>query len=140
MLERNRRELDALGGGSTLRQPPRTTSTPRETSRSAAERLLDDKLGDGWRYDLLERTRDGDDVIVRLRVTDARRGISRTQFGSASASADGASDMQGKAGDVTFSFGTGSAPTDDARDTLSRERTAERAAIESALMACARLI
>ena len=192
MLERSRRELDALSGGSdapalsptprtasqasswtSLRTPPRTSSEPagsrpsairssttaRDGSdrsirtapapRSPSERALDEKLGPDWRYEVLERTREGGDLVVRCRVTAPGRGISRIWLGSAPVSGSGhrtsnlghgASGIKGRAGNVSFTLGarteTGPGTSDPARN----EREAERQAVESALAACARLL
>ena len=164
MLERSRRELDALSGGShapelsPTRQSPSTPSaisertvarsvsswTPASPSpaRSPAERALDEKLGTGWRYEVLDRTREAGELVVRCRVTASVSGVSRTWHGSAplSGTAGGsASGMAGTAGNVRFSLGAG---TDGTRtdDPIRAEREAEREAIESALAACARLL
>ena len=109
LLERNRRELDALSGGSGGRafSPTSRTFTSSSTSsatvatrdvaqgvstrattsppvaRSPAERVLDEKLGADWRYEVLDRTREGGEMIVRCRVTAPARGVSRTWHGSA---------------------------------------------------------
>ena len=177
MLERSRRELDALSGGSdapalspaprtssrtSLRTPPRTSSEPAGSrtsaiardgsdrsvraapaSRSPAERALDEKLGADWRYEVLERTREGGELLVRCRVTAPSRGISRTWFGSSapvSGIGRGASGMQGKAGNVSFTLGAGAGTSPRTSDPARSEREAERQAIESALAACARLL
>ena len=166
LLERSRRELDALSGSSGGRafSPTSRTFTSSSTSsatvatrdvaqgvstrattsppvaRSPAERVLDEKLGADWRYEVLDRTREGGEMIVRCRVTAPARGVSRTWHGSAPLSgARGgvASGMTGTAGNVRFSLGgSAGAPTDDP---IRAEREAERRAIESALAACARL-
>ena len=166
LLERSRRELDALSGGSgapalsptsrassgssagspatTTRSVARnvTTRAPApSTERSPVERMLDEKLGPDWRCEVLDRTREGGEMIVRCRVTAPARGVSRTWHGSAPLSgARGgvASGMTGTAGNVRFSLG-GSAgvPTDDP---IRAERETERQAIESALAACGRLL
>ena len=170
LLERSRRELDALSGGSdapalspgspmsavpsagsseaAARRPTqevsaRTARAPVSPppSRSPAERALDEKLGADWRYEVLDRTREGGEMVVRCRVTAPSRGVSRTWHGSAPLSGGGrggASGMAGTAGNVRFNLG-GSA---DARthDPIRTEREAERQAIESALAACARLL
>ena len=163
LLERSRRELDALSGGSgasALSPASRTSpsssatstaaiargvSTRAQTSppaeRSPAEHALDDKLGAGWRYEVLDRTREDNELVVRCRVTAPARGVSRTWHGSAPLSGGGrggASEVAGTAGNVRFSLGaeTGGEPRDPIRD----EREAERQAIESALAACARLL
>ena len=188
MLERSRRELDALSAGSdapalspTPRTPPRTpprTSlrTPSRTfpepsgdrssapdrnvsagilasspaaSRSPAERALDEKLGADWRYEVLERTREGGDLVVRCRVSAPSRGISRTWFGSAPVAGSGhrasslgrdASGMKGRAGNVSFTLGAGAGTGSGTSDPARSEREAERQAVEAALAACARLL
>ena len=168
LLKRGRRELDALSGegsGSTTRpSTPRTSSSPftgsspaaarsvapgvstrapaaRPASRSPAERALDEKLGADWRYEVLDRTREGGELVVRCRVTAPARGVSRTWHGSAALSGagrEGASGMAGTAGNVRFSLGTGAGAK--THDPIRAEREAERQAIESALAACARLL
>ena len=165
LLERNRRELDALSGGSgapALSPTSRTSSgssagspatatrsvargvttrtpTAAPAERSPAERTLDEKLGADWRYEVLDRTREGNELVVRCRVTAPARGVSRTWHGSAPLSGGGggdASGVAGTAGSVRFSLGTGTKP----RDPIQADREAERQAIESALTACARLL
>ena len=187
MLERSRRELDALSGGSdapalspiprtasrsssraSLRAPPRTSSEPAGSgpsttrpstiardgsdrsvrtapaSRSPAERALDEKLGTDWRYEVLERTREGGELVVRCRVTAPGRGISRTWFGSApiipGAGRGGASGTTGTAGNVRFTLGAGTGTGPGTNDPARSEREVECQAVESALTACARLL
>ncbi len=166
LLERSRRELDALSGGSgaPVFSPTSRTSTsssapvaPSSTSqglsarpsrvsesplasRSPAERVLDDRLGPGWRYEVLDRTREGDELVVRCRVTAPARGVSRTWHGSASLSGagrGGVSGTSGTTGSLRFTLGAGAGA--ERRDPIRAEREAERQAIESALAACARL-
>ena len=164
LLERSRRELDALSGGSgapalspTRQSSPRTSAAdsaatarsvtsrapaPASPSRSPAERALDEKLGAGWRCEVLDRTREGGELVVRCRVSAPARGVSRTWHGSAplSGGGGGASGMTGRAGNVRFSLGTGAASGARTHDPIGAEREAERQAIESALAACARLL
>ena len=165
LLERSRRELDALSGAGlsapALSSTPRTPSRPSaETSgaaqrvstrapaappasRSPAERTLDEKLGDGWRYDILDRTSEGGELVVRCRVTAPERGVSRTWHGSApihGAGRGGASGLSGTAGSVRFTLGAGAGGGAATHDPIGAEREAERQAIESALAACARLL
>ena len=170
LLERNRRELDALSGstGSRALSPTSPTSAspsagsvaatariarqgdpslatrapaPPPPSRSPAERALDEKLGLDWRYEVLDRTREGGELVVRCRVTTPSRGVSRTWHGSAPLSGTGrggTAGMTGTAGNVRFSLGeSAGAP---AHDPIRTESEAERQAIESALAACARLL
>ena len=170
LLERSRRELDALSGGSgapALSPTPRTSSSPSAgsteasarrsasqgvsapargsspASRSPAERALDEKLGPDWRCEVLDRTREGGELLVRCRVTAPARGVSRTWHGSAplsGASGASASGMTGTAGNVRFSLRAGAAAGARTGDPARTEREAERQAIESALAACARLL
>ena len=168
LLERSRRELDALSGGSgapALSPTSRTSSgssagspatatrsvargvttrapTPPPAGRSPAERALDEKLGPGWRYEVLDRTREDNELVVRCRVTAPTRGVSRTWHGSAPLSGApdaSASGMTGTAGNVRFSLRAGAAGT-RTHDPIRAEREAEQQAIESALAACARLL
>ena len=170
LLERSRRELDALSGGSdapALSPASRTSASPSTASsaavapsaaqgvsarparasgsppasRSPAESALDDKLGPGWSYEVLDRTREGGELVVRCRVTAPARGVSRTWHGSAALSGagrSGASATSGTAGNVRFALGGGSGASAD--DPIRAEREAERQAIESALTACVRLL
>lgn len=170
LLERSRRELDALSSGSdSPALSPTSPSSPRPdagssaaavrsaaqrvserapaapavppAARSPAERALDEKLGPGWRYEVLDRTREGGELVVRCRVTAPARGLSRTWHGSAplsGAGGGGPSGMTGTAGNVRFSLGAGTGA--QVHDPIRTEREAERRAIESALAACARLL
>ena len=171
LLERSRRELDALssGSGSAVLSPTSPTSTgpsagssaavarsaargvstrtpaSPSASRSPAERALDEKLGAHWRYEVLDRTREGAEMVVRCRVTAPSRGVSRTWHGSAPLSGTGrggASGMTGTAGTVRFSLGAGAGAGagTETHDPIRAERETERRAIESALAACARLL
>ena len=127
MLEKNRRELEALGPASTLRRsragpdsptlsapaPPRASSQAPPAGnrgpaqppqpRSAAQRDLDAKLGENWQQQVLERFRDGDDIIVRCQVSYAKGQISRTHYGAARIG-DGPS-VSGSSGGVHFVLG-----------------------------------
>ena len=172
LLERSRRELDALSGGSgapALSPTSRTSTSPSAASsapvapgasqgvsarptrvsesplasRSPAERALDDKLGPGWRYEVLDRTREGGELVVRCRVTAPARGVSRTWHGSAplpGAGRGSTTGMTGTAGNVRFSLGAGDGTGAQTNDPIRAEREAERHAVESALAACARLL
>ena len=168
LLERSRRELDALSGGgsgspalsptspTSSSSPPRPSAVarsasapsirppaPASASRTPAERALDEKLGADWRYEVLDRTREGGELVVRCRVTAPARGLSRTWYGSAPMSGAGgsaASGMTGTAGNVRFALGAGASAGAQTIDPIRAEREAERQAVESALAACARLL
>ena len=149
MLERSRREMDALSGGSRVDQPHRAREVSRlgiparektqapTPSRSAAERALDEKLGPGWRHEVVERIRESGEMVVRCRVHAPARGITRTVYGSAPLSGS-APRLSGTAGDVSFRLGDGGSPAGSGA--MGAERDAERRAVESALTSCARLL
>ena len=151
MLERNRRELDALSGGSSrLRAPPSANQRPTPSTvrpaedpaapaalRTAAEAALDRKLGPGWRQEVVERVREGGEMVVRCRITAPQRGITRTVYGAAPLSGSAAR-TSGMVGGRAFRLGGGSAQT--GAGTVHAEREAERAAVEAALAAGARLL
>ena len=149
MLERSRREMDALSGGSRVDRPRRAREVSRPgvpagektraptPARSAPERALDEKLGPGWRHEVVERIREGGEMVVRCRIHAPERGITRTVYGSASLSGS-APRVSGTAGGVSFRFGGGSSPAGSGA--VGAERDAERRAVDSALSACARLL
>ena len=149
MLERSRREMDALSGGPGLRQSRRAGEgraprAPRAEivasplpSRSPAERALDEKLGPGWRYEVVERIREDGETVVRCRIHAPARGITRTVYGSASPSGSGAG-SSGTAGGISFRLGEGRPPA--GTGAVPAERDAERRPVDSALAACARLL
>lgn len=149
MLERSRREMDALSGGSGLRQSRRASEgrTPRAPrtesvaspppSRSPAERALDEKLGPGWRHEVVERIREDGEMVVRCRISAPERGITRTVYGAAPLSGS-APRVSGTAGGTAFGLGGGAAPA--GAGAAETERETERRAVESALAACARLL
>ena len=149
MLERSRREMDALSGGSRADRPRRASErpprsaprqgggTPSARLRTSAERSLDDKLGPGWRHEVVERIREGGEMIVRCRVLAPARGITRTAYGSAPLSGS-TPKLSGTAGGVSFRLGSGTSPASPGA--VQAERDAERRAVDSALAACARLL
>ena len=80
MLEVNWRELEGLYSGSQTPAVTRDmpTASPQSPSRtlsqftrpasgtSDAERFLNDRYGDGWKQEILEQKRDGDEVVIRV--------------------------------------------------------------------------
>ena len=105
MLERNQRELDALYSGpiSTSRPPtiadapsrmtPSPATPPTSASRqvpgadehsSATVRNLTERYGDNWHYDVVDRRREGDEIIVLCKLSIEDDQISKAHFGSAS--------------------------------------------------------
>ena len=165
LLDKNRRELDALYQGtapstrsrapaapaareparaptSSARPPgtdavdpvPAAPAAPPPPATSPAERLLNERYGDGWRFEVTSRRREKDEVIVvgTLRLPGA--GGVRAQFGSAPIETDGGA-TAGSSGGVSFSFGGGSTESP-----LRAEEDAFERAREDALANCAALL
>ena len=139
MLERSRRELDALSGGSDA---PALSPTPRTSSRSSSRtsfrtppRTSSEPAGSRPSATRPSTTaRDGSDRSARTAAPAPRSPSERAldeKLGSG---------IKGRAGNVSFTLGartkTGPGTSDPARN----EREAERQAVESALAACARLL
>ena len=104
LLERNRQQLDELmvapsprpapgAGGrpaaaSATRAGGAVASRPRlgplDPAESPGMRALDERFGaDGWRYEVAERRRDGDELIVLCRLSLPASRITKAQFGVA---------------------------------------------------------
>ena len=160
LLEKNRRELDALYQGAGPSTPSRAPGAPEPAPASAtpppdpaaaepvpatpaaspppaaspAGRLLNERYGDGWRFEVTSRRREKDEVIVvgTLRLPGA--GGVRTQFGSARISAGGGA-TAGSAGGIAFSFGG-----ESTESPLGAEEAAFARAREDALANCAALL
>ena len=149
MLERSRREMDAISGASRVADPRRESERPRPgtpageraaapaPTGTAAERALNERLGPGWRHEVVERIRAGDEVVVRCRIHAPTRGITRTMYGSASLSGS-ASRVGATTGGVSFRLGDGRSLAGSGA--MEAERDAERRAVGAALAACARLL
>ncbi len=124
-MDRGDRRTGTEGGAGAAEPSP---------AASPAERLLDERYGDGWRFEITSRRREKDEVIVvgALRLPGA--GGVRTQFGSARIST-GAGSGSGSAGGVAFSFGGGSG-----RSPLAAEEAAFERARDDALASCTALL
>ena len=101
---------------------------------SPAERLLDERCGDGWRFEITSRRRERDEVIVVGTLRLPGSGGVRTQFGTARITSGGGS-TGGSAGGVAFSFGRGGGESP-----LATEEAAFERAREDALASCAALV
>ena len=106
------------------RGPP-SPSTP-------VERLLDERYGDGWRFEITSRRREGNEAIVAGTLRLPGAGGMRTQFGSALVAASGGG-APGSIGGVEFSFRKGEPP----RDPRAVEEAAFERARQDALANCA---
>lgn len=177
MLAETRRQMDELSGPgsgrgtSATRQNgaggdrPVPSSRPPEAhpSRTAAAsasrfpesreapsdaiRFLNDRYGERWRYEVTERRRDGDEVIVLCRLIIDDLGVAKSQFGQARvagtspqghATGHAIGHASGRAaGGVSFSIGPAPAIGDAAVDP---EEAAYQSAIERALAKCAGML
>ena len=120
MLDQDRKRLDQLyQGPADDRDSPstRSKSSPSAPSRPrpAAVRsvrapsdpapILDEKYGDSWRHEVVERRRDGEDMVVSCRLTIAAHGIDLTRSGRARIGRNSSrSEIIGSADGIPFSF------------------------------------
>ena len=112
-------------------EAPATAPSP---AASPTERLLDERYGDGWRFEVTSRRRERDEVIVVGTLRLPGSGGVRTQFGSARI-ATGGGGTAGSAGGIAFSFGgTGT------ESPLAAEEAAFERAREDAFANCAALL
>ena len=108
MLERNRRELDGMYGGIAWTEPREAAPPPGAGAASPVVRQLNQRFGDEWRYEITERRRDGDEVVVLCRLTLPERNVTKAQFGLARIGRAGAgAAVRGSAGGVSFTLGAG---------------------------------
>ena len=93
LLDQDRKRLDQLyrgPAGDRDSAVPASRASPVVPRRqrparlpSDPARMLDEKFGDGWRHEVVERRHDGDDMVVRCRLTIADHGIDVTRSGRA---------------------------------------------------------
>lgn len=152
MLEQNWRELDSMYAApgreqrstarhNEVRAPTFPSSDFDADSAAASEASVVDQLnkrfGTKWRYDVAERHRDGDEVVVLCKLSLPDQRVTKAQFGLARIGQAGAgSTVQGSAGGVSFALGssdTGSLSGDT-------EDAAYDRAIEDALGKCAAML
>ena len=148
MLDDTRRAFDALYAGTESAAPkaatvaPRTltakpSSTPRPAPPGAADqggkaeavRFLDDRYGDGWRYEIAERRRDGDEIIVLCKLIIGEQKTAKSQFGRARIGGEPA--ISGSADGVRFAIGP--EPARGSADAGDPEEAAFRRAVDGAL-------
>ena len=146
MLVQNRKRFDDLfrGGRAPAGEPPAGSAafaglsgkgrpiaaapSVRADQDSAVVRLLNERFGNDWRYEISEQRRADDEVIVLCKLVLGKDGAVRTQFGRAKISEG---PVGGVSGGVRFRIGS--------EDAEYGERDAFRRATEAALMNCADL-
>lgn len=142
MLERNRRELDGMYGG--IAWTGARAAPPGAASRAGAAsaeppvvRRLNQRFGDKWRYEITERRRDGDEVVVLCRLMLPERNVTKAQFGLARIGRAGAgAAVRGSAGGVSFTLGAG----DSGSLVGDSEDAAYERAADDALAKCAAML
>ena len=73
--------------------------------KSEAVRRLNERFGDGWDYEIRERRREGDEMIVLCRVTVPEKELSKEQFGRARLRRAGETEtIAGRANGIPFSM------------------------------------
>lgn len=146
MLSETKRELDGLYGGVLSPAPrddrpsprPSLARAPAEKS-SDAERFLNDRYGDGWRQEILEQKRDGDEVLVLGKLVIDDQDISKTQFGRARIAGGAPSNRAtGSAGGIGFAISA--APGEGRPVGEDAETAAYRAAARDALAKCVAML
>jgi hypothetical protein len=114
--------------GTTLPSPAVVPSVQLDPQSTAARRLRE-RFGNDWRYEIKERQREGDEVIVLCKLTFGKAAAVRTQFGRAKISRG---PVLGASSGVRFKIGQAGAEGD--------ENDAFRRATEAALTNCLELI
>ncbi len=118
----------AFAGLNGKGRPIVTAPSVRPDPDSAVVRLLNERFGNDWRYEISEQRRADDEVIVLCKLVLSKDGAVRTQFGRAKISEG---PVGGVSGGVRFKIGS--------EDAEYGERDAFRRAAEAALMNCADL-
>ncbi|MDP6342747.1 MAG: hypothetical protein QF578_14415 [Alphaproteobacteria bacterium] len=146
MLDRNRQRLDALYGGSgrpapmanPAPAPPAVPPPAAAPERSPVSARLDARYGEEWRFEVAERRRDGDEVIVlgKLFVGQGEEAVAKSQFGRARIGAPSGGRVSGSSDGVAFSFGAGGAAPGGGDS----EEAAYRQAADAALAQCAEML
>jgi hypothetical protein len=161
MLAETRRRFETLGGGtapSRARAPSGRTATgatptaperpasasestgaPFDPGASDAARLAKQRFGDRWAYEIVERRREGEVLVVRGRLTVAdtndRIGAEIARYGRARLGRVGLETPAGGSLDgIAFSFGAEPGPGGGANG--ESEEAALRAAADDALARC----
>ncbi|MAG96960.1 MAG: hypothetical protein QF797_05725 [Alphaproteobacteria bacterium] len=144
MLDQSRRQFDDLYGGSKGAPRPQSpapqpsaleSQNGQENVPEDTKRFLDDRYGSGWRYEVSERRRDGDEVIVLCRLIVGDGNVSKSQFGSATVGGE-RSGLKGSAGGIAFALGADAAPSPGGDP----EEAAYRQALTTALEKCAEML
>ena len=133
MLAACRAEFGRLDGRAAAGRSAGARRLPAELSALAdtpAAKALDRCYGDGWRFELLERRREVDQLVVTATVRILGRGLSATQTGRAAFAPQRAA-LTGTANGVAFRAAASPSPVGAGQDVL-------LSALQAALARCAR--
>ncbi len=136
----------AASAASAPARPRAAAPRPRASGELSpeTERFLDERLGNGWSFEVTERRREGDEVVARCKLSLADRNLSKTQYGRARVASAGSADgaLEGSADGLAFSIETNGAPLGNGGGGGggAGEDEAFQQAIESALAKCAELL
>ena len=121
-----------------------SAAAPRQASGKLSpetENFLNQRLGNGWSFEVTERRREGDEVVARCKLSLADRNLSKTQYGRArvasAGEAGGTGALEGSADGLAFSIETNGFPLGGVAQS---EDEAFQQAIESAPAKCAELL
>ena len=137
MLMHNKERLEALLGEEASDQsgerdrlaPTRAGRATPAPGSSAAAQDLNARFANRWHYEIVERQRVGDEVVVMCKLFLEDHGVVKTQFGRATVAA---SSVAGRSGAVRFRLELGVAERS--------EEDAYHRAAENALANCVKLL
>ena len=161
LLKQSRDSFEKLAGGTGSDQSRSTELPVEQSEQMAAEheqlegvpiieprhqdvhQFLNDRFGNRWRHEIVERRRERNRVIVLCKLTIEDTGASKSQFGQATIESGRASTktetgaLAGKVTGVAFSYQPAAAGNGDGVDA---EEAAYRRAADAALARCAEML
>jgi hypothetical protein len=126
--ERSSQSSDGERLGPTRRSAAAGRATP-DPGSSAAAQYLNERFANRWHYEIVERQRVGDEIVVLCKLFLEDHGVVKTQFGRAKVAAGS---VAGRSVAVRFRLELGAAERS--------EEDAYRRAAENALANCVKLL
>lgn len=118
---------------------PRLDAAPRFGGKpSEVRQFLNDRFGNRWRYEIVNRIREDDEAMVRCRLVVEDEGISLSQFGWAPIDGGGATEITGSSAGVPFTARAGTPPSETSME--ASVEAAFRNATDAALSKCAAML
>ena len=137
-------EAERGQAGNRLEATRSAPAVPVRPSRGAIDasepvRILNERYGSGWRYEIADRRREADEVIVLCKLVIDETGATKSQFGSAFVgNGDRRQQAFGTANGVAFGVAT-SANDETAGPAMTEDAAYERA-VAAALSKCVALL